>query len=150
MRRARSWAAAAVALAAAAAPARAGDPRPAPQIAREVDTRGASGGSEVDVVPLPPSAALRLEQIRQRVQNAVVYPQAARERGIQGVARIQFRVSPAGRAAEVITVESSGSRLLDAAAEQAARDARPLPQLYGWVRIPVRFELAPRAVGAMR
>jgi protein TonB len=118
----------AVALAAAAAPARADDPP-----------------AEIDLVPTPPSAAARLEQIRQRVQDAVVYPQAARERGIQGVARIQFRIDAAGRAVEIAVVESSGWRLLDAAAEQAARDARELPQLYGWVRVPVRFALERRA-----
>jgi protein TonB len=99
---------------------------------------------EVDLVAAPPTPEARLEQIRERVQAAVVYPPAARERGIQGVARIQFRVDPAGRAADVVTVESSGSRLLDSAAQEAARDARALPQLFGWVRIPVRFELARR------
>jgi protein TonB len=96
---------------------------------------------EVDLAPTPPSVAERLERIRERVQAAVVYPQAARERGIEGVARVQFRVDPRGRAAEIVTVESSGWRLLDAAAEQAARDATELPQIYGFVRIPVRFAL---------
>jgi protein TonB len=131
MRRAHFVVAAAVALAAAAAPLRAGEPR-----------------AEIDLVPSAPSAAERLEQIRQRVQDAVVYPQAARERGLQGVTRIQFRVDAAGRAAEIATVESSGWPLLDAAAEQAARDARELPPLYGWVRVPVRFALEPRTLGA--
>jgi TonB family protein len=96
---------------------------------------------EVDALPQPPSPEQRLEQIRERVQAAVVYPARARERGLEGTARIQFRVAPSGRADAVSTLESSGSGLLDAAAEQAARDARALPQLYGWVRIPVRFEL---------
>jgi protein TonB len=132
MSSARAWVAAAVMLAAAAAPMRAGEPLRAPR---------AEG---VDAVPAPPSARLRLEQIRALVQAALVYPQAARERGIQGVARIQFRIDPAGHAADVVTVESSGSHLLDSAAQQAARDARALPHLYGWVRIPVRFELAGR------
>jgi protein TonB len=123
-RAARTLAAAALALASATAAVRAG---------------------EIDLVAAPPSAEARLEQVRERVQAAVVYPAAARERGIQGVARIQFRVDPAGRAADVITVESSGSPLLDRAAQKAALAARTLPQLYGWVRIPVRFELARRA-----
>jgi protein TonB len=112
-----------------------------PPAARKVASPSAA---EVDLVPTPPSAAERIEVIRARVQAAVVYPRAARERGIEGVARIQFRVDVAGRAAEVITVESSGSALLDAAAEQAARDARELPQIYGWVRIPLRFTLRAR------
>jgi protein TonB len=126
---------AAIALACAAPSARAGEPLPAPR---------AEAAREIDLVATPPSAEARLEQIRERVQAAVVYPRAARERGIQGVARIQFRVDLAGRAADVVTVASSGSRLLDTAAQQAARDARALPQLYGWVRIPVTFELARR------
>ncbi len=96
---------------------------------------------EIDAVPALPSPAERLEEIRARVQAAVVYPPRARELGIEGVARIQFRIAPDGRAAEITTVEGSGSRLLDAAAEQGARDAGRLPPLYGWVRIPVRFSL---------
>jgi len=106
--------------------------------------RAAPPRAEIDLVPTQPSVEARLEAIRERVQAAVVYPQAARERGIEGVTRVQFRVDPSGRAAEVITVESSGSQLLDHAAEAAARDARELPQIYGFVRIPVRFELSPR------
>jgi protein TonB len=131
MRRSHFVIAAAVAFAAAAAPLRAGEPP-----------------TEIDLVPSAPSAAERLEQIRRRVQDAVVYPQAARERGLQGVTRIQFRVDAAGRAAEIATLESSGWPLLDAAAEQGARDARELPPLYGWVRVPVRFALEQRTLGA--
>jgi protein TonB len=141
MKRARRFAAAALAFAAAAAAAPAGEPLPNPRAARGAEAARAPAAGEIDLVPSAPSAAARLEQIRERVQAAVVYPRAARERGIQGVARIQFRVDPAGRAAQVTTVKASGSPMLDGAAEQAARDARGLPQLYGWVQIPVRFAL---------
>lgn len=144
MRRVRILGAAVVAFAAAAAPARAGEPRRADASS----SARLEASAEIDLVPMPPSAQERLDAIRQRVQEAVRYPQAARERGIQGVARIQFRIDAEGRAAGVITVESSGSGLLDAAAEDAARNARELPQLYGWVLVPVRFELAPRVASA--
>jgi len=140
MRRQRAWVFALLALEATGAPARAGEPRGEAGAVHMPENPQA----EIDLVPSPPSAAERLEVIRQRVQAAVVYPQAARERGIQGIARIQFRIDLAGRAAEVITIESSGSPMLDTAAEQAARDARDLPQLYGYVRIPVRFALERR------
>jgi TonB family protein len=140
MTRARILRAAIVVLAAAVAPVRASEPLRPPSAASPTPR----ARTEIDLVPSPASAAERLEAIRQRVQAAVVYPQAARERGITGVARIQFRIDAGGRAAGVITVESSGSAMLDAAAERAARDARELPQLYGWVRIPVRFALEPR------
>jgi protein TonB len=146
MNRARTFIAALAALAAAAAPVRAGEPRPAPPAHPDAPR----AGLEIDRVPMPPNAAERLETIRQRIQDAAVYPQAARERGIQGVARIQFRIDAAGRAEEIATVESSGSTLLDDAAEQAARDARALPQLYGWVQIPVRFALERHAARTTR
>jgi protein TonB len=110
-------------------------------IAAAAARAGAPTTSEIDLVATPPSAEQRLETIRERVQAAVAYPQTARERGIEGVARIQFRIAPNGRAAEIATVASSGSELLDSAALEAARNARELPQLYGWVRIPVRFSL---------
>lgn len=148
MTRVRIGAAVAVALAAAVAPVRAGEPLLAPRASGP--GKAPASAVEIDRVPLPPSAAERLEAIRQRVQERVVYPRAARERGIQGVARIQFRIDDAGRAAEIATVESSGSRLLDGAAERAARDARRLPPLAGWVRIPVRFALHGRPTDTPR
>jgi TonB family protein len=94
-----------------------------------------------DGIPPPPSLAERLAEIRRRVQAAVVYPEVARRRGIEGLARIRFVVGSDGRAAQVETVESSGSALLDRAAEQGARDAHALPYVYGRVEMPVRFAL---------
>lgn len=96
---------------------------------------------EIDAVPSGRSAQERIDEIRRRVQEAVIYPEAARQRGIHGTTRIQFEVSAAGRAKDVTTVESSGSGLLDAAALQSAHDAAPLPYVFGRLRIPVVFEL---------
>jgi TonB family protein len=104
--------------------------------------RAGTPGEEIDAVPARPSPELRLEEIRARVQAAVVYPDRARERGLEGVAHIQFRIDAGGRAADVETFASSGHRLLDRAAEQAARDAGLLPAIYGWIRVPVRFSLS--------
>jgi TonB family protein len=111
-------------------------------------TRGAppdviqpASGESVDLLPLGPSPQARLEEIRRRVQAAVVYPARARELGLQGTTRIQFEVGHDGRAHEVATVQSSGHVLLDRAAERGALDARQLPPLYGRIRIPIRFEL---------
>jgi protein TonB len=96
---------------------------------------------EVDALPSAPSPQARLEEIRRRVQAAVVYPTRARELGLEGVARIQFEIGADGLAREVATVTSSGHALLDRAAERGALDAGVLPALYGRIRIPVRFEL---------
>ena len=106
---------------------------------------GASGAAPeagaVDAIPLGPSPQERLAEIRRRVQAAVVYPERARELGLEGTARIQFEIGSDGLARAVATVESSGHPLLDRAAERGARDAGRLPPLYGRIRIPVRFEL---------
>jgi protein TonB len=83
----------------------------------------------------------RLEEIRQRVQAAVVYPTRARERGIEGTSRIEFRVGPDGHPLDLATVQSSGSRLLDEAALDGARHAGRLPAFYGRIRIPIVFAL---------
>jgi len=97
--------------------------------------------SGVDAIPLRPSPAQRLDEIRRRVQQAVIYPERARELGLEGTARIQFEIGSDGLARAVATVESSGHALLDRAAERGALDAGRLPPLYGRIRIPVRFEL---------
>jgi protein TonB len=95
----------------------------------------------VDALPLAPRPEQRLDEIRRRVQAAVVYPTRARELGLEGTTRIQFEIGADGLAREVATVQSSGHALLDRAAERGALDAGRLPALYGRIRIPVRFEL---------
>ena len=102
---------------------------------------GAPPEEPVDALPLAPSPEQRLDEIRRRVQAAVVYPPRARELGLEGTTRIQFQIGADGLAREVATVESSGHALLDRAAERGAIDAGKLPPLYGWIRIPVRFQL---------
>jgi len=97
----------------------------------------------VDAIPLGPSPAERLDEIRRRVQAAVVYPERARELGLEGTTRIQFEIGADGLASAVATVESSGHPLLDRAAERGAVDAGRLPPLYGRIRIPVKFVLRP-------
>jgi protein TonB len=94
-----------------------------------------------DALPPSPSLAERLEEIRRRVQQAVVYPERARRRGISGVTRIRFEIAANGHADKIRTVATSGSTLLDRAAEQGAADAGRLPHVYGRVEVPVRFEL---------
>ncbi|MDX1650602.1 MAG: TonB family protein [Myxococcota bacterium] len=96
----------------------------------------------VDALPAPPPVAERLEEIRRRIQEATVYPERARRLGLTGTTRIRFQVRPDGRAGDVETVGSSGSALLDEAAEAGARRARALPYVYGRLEVPVRFGLS--------
>ena len=97
-----------------------------------------------DALPPSPSLAERLEEIRRRVQEAVVYPPRARSHGVTGVTRIRFEIAANGYASRIRTVETSGSTLLDRAAEQGAVDAGELPRVYGRVEVPIRFELLRR------
>ena len=113
-------------------------------IAHALPAPAAPPAESVDLLPLAPSPEKRLEEIRRRVQAAVVYPPRARELGLEGTARIQFEIGADGLAHDVATVQSSGHALLDRAAERGAVDAGRLPQLYGRIRIPVRFELEAR------
>ena len=94
-----------------------------------------------DALPPGPSLAERLEEIRNRVQDAVVYPPEARSRGITGVTRIRFEIADDGHAEKIRTVATSGNTLLDDAAEQGAADAGELPRVYGRLEVPIRFEL---------
>lgn len=110
-------------------------------IALPGSSRGAPPVESVDLLPLGPSPKARLDEIRRRVQAAVVYPARARELGLEGTTRIQFQVGNDGLAHGVGVVDSSGHPLLDQAAERGALDAGQLPPLYGRIRIPVRFEL---------
>lgn len=95
----------------------------------------------VDGIPAGPSVAERAAEIARRVQGAVVYPELARRRGIEGTTLLRFRVSGTGRAIDLETADSSGSNLLDEAAEQGARIVRDLPAIYGRVEVPIRFAL---------
>lgn len=95
----------------------------------------------VDAMPTPPPVEERLEEIRRRIQEATIYPERARRLGLTGTTRIRFQVRPDGRAEDVQTVGSSGSAMLDRAAEAGARRARALPYVYGRLEVPVRFGL---------
>lgn len=96
----------------------------------------------VDAAPPPgPSVESRLLEIQRRVQAAVVYPPAAQRRGVEGEAQIELVLGADGIPREVRTRASSGSPLLDRAAERAIRDAGALPYVYGVLVVPVRFTL---------
>lgn len=97
---------------------------------------------QVDAMPAPRPVEARIEEIRRRIQDATEYPERARRLGLTGTTRIRFQVRPDGRADGVETVGSSGSALLDRAAEQGARRARALPYVYGRLEVPVRFGLS--------
>jgi TonB family protein len=95
----------------------------------------------VDGLPAGRSVDDRLDEIRRKLQQAVIYPPIARKRGAEGVAQIRFSIGPDGHAREIETAASSGNALLDRAAERSAVDAGELPRILGRLNVPIRFEL---------
>jgi protein TonB len=99
----------------------------------------------VDAPPPPgPSVETRLAEIQRRVQAALVYPPAALRRGVAGETKVEFVLGADGHARDVRTRLSSGSDVLDRAAERAVREAGALPYVYGVLVVPVRFALDDR------
>jgi periplasmic protein TonB len=101
-----------------------------------------SGRGEV-----PPEFGPYLARFRQRIQESVVYPLAARRRGLDGRVEIELVLEPSGRIRDVAVVSSSSHALLDAAAVEAVRSLQPQPlpehpkRQTLRVRLPVVFQL---------
>ncbi|MDO8476909.1 MAG: energy transducer TonB [Candidatus Rokubacteria bacterium] len=88
-----------------------------------------------------------LARFRERIQELVVYPLAARRRGLAGRVEIELLLEPSGRVRDVAVVASSSHALLDEAAVEAVRSLEPqplpehLPHRPLRVRLPIVFEL---------
>lgn len=88
-----------------------------------------------------------LGRLRQRIDEALRYPAAARRRGLTGTVTIEVTVLPDGAIGPVRVVESSAHPLLDEAAVDSVRSLHPqpfprdLPARTLSVRLPVVFVL---------
>jgi len=88
-----------------------------------------------------------LARFRQRIQDFLVYPLAARRRGLSGRVEVEVLLEPTGRVRGVSVVTSSTHDVLDEAAVDAVRQLPPLPMPEHVprrplrVRLPVIFEL---------
>ncbi|MCX8123147.1 MAG: TonB family protein [Spirochaetes bacterium] len=69
------------------------------------------------------------DMIRQRIQEALLYPATARKDGIEGQAYVKFTIEKNGNVMGVVLVQSSGSLLLDTAAISAIHSAAPFPPI---------------------
>jgi protein TonB len=96
---------------------------------------------------VPPEFGPYLARFRERIQELVVYPLAARRRGLAGRVEIELLLEPSGRVRDVAVVASSSHALLDEAAIEAVRSLEPqplpehLPRRPLRVRLPVIFQL---------
>jgi len=95
----------------------------------------------VDALPRGPTVEERLEEIRRRLQAALVYPPIARREGLTGVAWVQFEIAPDGITHDVRVARSSGHPILDRAAQRSVDRAGLLPWVDGRIEVPIRFSL---------
>jgi periplasmic protein TonB len=95
----------------------------------------------------PPEYGAYLQQFRQRVQESLVYPLAARRQGLGGTVELHVWLEATGRVRDVQIARSSSHRVLDDAAVEAIRRLGPvpfpesLPRRPLLVRIPLVYEL---------
>ncbi len=105
------------------------------QVAASADAR--EGGNDA-IGPAPSEHWAAIAAALERSKN---YPRLARERGIEGVVKLRFKVNISGAVEKVEIVESSGSELLDNASVRAVNRAAPLPYVKGWVEMPMKYVL---------
>ena len=105
-------------------------------------TPGAGGSGAA-----PPEYGAYLRQFRQRVQESLVYPLAARRQGLGGTLELHVWLEATGRVRDVQVARSSSHRVLDDAAVEAIRRLGPvpfpesLPRRPLLIRIPLVYEL---------
>lgn len=79
--------------------------------------------------------------IREAIERAKRYPRLARERGIQGVVHVRFKLRPSGDVEQVEVLGSSGHDVLDAASVKTVYRASPMPYVNGWLEVPMAYVL---------
>ena len=97
-------------------------------------TPGDGGGVPAEYGPY-------LARVRRRVQEALVYPLAARRRGLAGSVEVEVLIDASGAVASSRIVASSSHELLDDAALEAIRSLDPLPLPASLPRRPLRVRL---------
>jgi periplasmic protein TonB len=104
-------------------------------------------GSPGGAGPIPAEYGPYLQRFRQRVQESLVYPLAARRQGLRGTVELDVWLDPAGRVRDVQVTRSSSHELLDDAAVETIRRLGPLPfpgalpRRALRIRLPLVFEL---------
>ena len=88
-----------------------------------------------------------LRQFRQRVQESLIYPLAARRQGLGGTVELHVWLEATGRVRDVQVARSSSHAVLDDAAVETIRRVGPvpfpesLPRRPLLIRIPLVYEL---------
>ncbi|HXY55783.1 MAG TPA: energy transducer TonB [Nitrospirota bacterium] len=101
---------------------------------------GGSSGSGSDE-QLGLASAEQWAVIVSSIERVKSYPRIARERGIEGVVHLRFRVRPGGEVDRVEVVKSSGYEILDTASVRTVYRAAPMPYVRGWIEVPIAYVL---------
>jgi protein TonB len=104
--------------------------------AGNTESAGQNAGTQFGVVPTGPRAA-----IEAALDRAKVYPRLARERGIQGVVHVRFKLRPSGDVERVEIAKSSGYAILDSASIKTVYRASPMPYVNGWMEVFMPYVL---------
>ena len=109
---------------------------------------GGGGGSRLALAGLgtgrsevPAEFGPYLAGFRRRIQELVVYPLAARRRGLAGRVEVEVVLEPTGRVRDVAVVASSSYSMLDDAAIEAVKSLPPVPLPENLPRRPLRVRL---------
>lgn len=70
-----------------------------------------------------------LQLVRSKIEGAKYYPRWAREKGYEGIVKVELTIMYEGKVAEVKMVDSSGYEILDKAALATIKRASPFPKL---------------------
>ncbi len=119
------------------------------QTVKEIhDVRGNGGADPVDStvgqVSRGGSALIAPEQwqlIQTAIERVKNYPRLARQRGIEGVVRLRFKLNPSGSVERVEIIRSSGHTILDTDSVNTVYRAAPMPYVGGWVEVPLEYVL---------
>ncbi len=80
--------------------------------------------------------------IQAALERVKTYPRIARERGIEGVVHVRFKILPSGNADSVEILKSSGSKILDSASINTVYRSGPLPHVNGWIAVPIAYSIS--------
>jgi TonB family protein len=75
------------------------------------------------------------------IERTKSYPRLARERGMEGVVRLRFKLNAAGDVETMEVLKSSGYEILDSASIRAVYRAVPFPRVNGWIEMPLKYVL---------
>ena len=115
--------------------------RPAVNAADMQPQEGTSASGAGRVSGIGVVSAEQWAVIESQIERAKNYPRMARERGIQGVVRVRFKLKPSGDVDRVEIASSSGYDVLDDASVKTVYRASPMPYVNGWLEVPMTYVL---------